>query len=38
MSAYIKNAGLKVDVGVGDAAAVMWTCDPTKQYVAINGD
>jgi len=40
MSAYMKNAELEVgvNVGVGRAAAVMWTCDLTKQYVAINGD
>ena len=40
MSAYMKNAELEVgvDVGVGRASAVMWTCDLTKQYVAINGD
>jgi len=40
MSAYMKNAELEVgvDVGVGKAQAVMWTCDLTKQYVAINGD
>jgi glutamate N-acetyltransferase/amino-acid N-acetyltransferase len=40
MSAYMKNQELEVavDVGVGEAEAVMWTCDLTKQYVAINGD
>ena len=40
MSAYMKNAELEVGVfvGVGRAQAVMWTCDLTKQYVAINGD
>ena len=40
MSAYMKNAELEVgvDVGVGKASATMWTCDLTKQYVAINGD
>jgi len=40
MSAYMKNKELEVgiDVGVGPGAAVMWTCDLTKQYVAINGD
>jgi glutamate N-acetyltransferase/amino-acid N-acetyltransferase len=40
MSAYMKNAELEVavDVGVGRASAVIWTCDLTKQYVAINGD
>jgi glutamate N-acetyltransferase/amino-acid N-acetyltransferase len=40
MSAYMTHAELEVgvDVGVGKAQAVMWTCDLTKQYVAINGD
>jgi len=40
MSAYMKNAELEVTVGVGvgEATATMWTCDLTKQYVAINGD
>ena len=40
MSAYMKNAELEVgvDVGLGKATATMWTCDLTKQYVAINGD
>ena len=40
MSAYMKNAELEVtvDVGVGRAAATMWTCDLTKRYVEINGD
>jgi glutamate N-acetyltransferase/amino-acid N-acetyltransferase len=40
MSAYMKNQELEVevDVGVGRGQAVVWTCDLTKQYVAINGD
>ena len=40
MSAYMKNAELEiaVDVGVGDGAAMMWTCDLTHGYVSINGD
>jgi glutamate N-acetyltransferase/amino-acid N-acetyltransferase len=40
MSAYMKNAELEVtiDVGVGRAKSAIWTCDLTKQYVAINGD
>jgi glutamate N-acetyltransferase/amino-acid N-acetyltransferase len=40
MSAYMKNQELEVsvDVGVGRSSATMWTCDLTKQYVAINGD
>ena len=28
----------RVDVGVGTATAKVWTCDLTKEYVAINGD
>jgi glutamate N-acetyltransferase/amino-acid N-acetyltransferase len=40
MSAYMKNRELEVtvNVGVGRAASTVWTCDLTKQYVAINGD
>jgi glutamate N-acetyltransferase/amino-acid N-acetyltransferase len=40
MSAYMKNQELEVavDVGVGRASSVMWTCDLTKRYVEINGD
>ena len=40
MSAYMKNQELEVsvDVGVGRGSGTMWTCDLTKQYVAINGD
>ena len=40
MSAYMKKSELEitVDVGVGRAQAVMWTCDLTKRYVEINGD
>jgi glutamate N-acetyltransferase/amino-acid N-acetyltransferase len=40
MSAYMKRPELEiaVDVGVGSGCAVMWTCDLTKEYVAINGD
>lgn len=40
MSAYMKNKELEVsvDVGAGRGSATMWTCDLTKQYVAINGD
>ncbi|MEM7290399.1 MAG: bifunctional ornithine acetyltransferase/N-acetylglutamate synthase, partial [Pseudomonadota bacterium] len=29
---------ISVDVGVGKGAAKVWTCDLTKEYVAINGD
>ncbi|MFD0915059.1 bifunctional glutamate N-acetyltransferase/amino-acid acetyltransferase ArgJ [Pseudahrensia aquimaris] len=27
-----------VDIGLGDGQARVWTCDLTKEYVAINGD
>ena len=39
-SAYMKRAriDIKVNVGVGSATAKVWTCDLTKDYVAINGD
>ena len=29
---------LTVDLGLGDGTATVWTCDLTKDYVAINGD
>ena len=29
---------IKVNIGLGDGAAKVWTCDLTKEYVAINGD
>lgn len=29
---------LKVDLSLGDGRGRVWTCDLTKQYVAINGD
>lgn len=29
---------INVDVGVGQGMATVWTCDLTKEYVAINGD
>ena len=29
---------LSVDLGLGKGAATVWTCDLTKEYVAINGD
>ncbi len=29
---------INVDLGLGDCAATVWTCDLTKEYVAINGD
>jgi glutamate N-acetyltransferase/amino-acid N-acetyltransferase len=39
-SAYMKNDEIliTVDIGVGDGRATVWTCDLTKEYVAINGD
>jgi glutamate N-acetyltransferase/amino-acid N-acetyltransferase len=29
---------VKVDIGLGHGTATVWTCDLTKEYVAINGD
>ncbi len=29
---------INVDLGLGKGAATVWTCDLTKDYVAINGD
>ena len=29
---------ITADIGVGSGAATVWTCDLTKEYVAINGD
>jgi glutamate N-acetyltransferase/amino-acid N-acetyltransferase len=39
-SAYMRRGKIviAVDVGVGTATAKVWTCDLTKDYVAINGD
>jgi glutamate N-acetyltransferase/amino-acid N-acetyltransferase len=39
-SAYMKRSkiDIKVHVGVGSATAKVWTCDLTKEYIAINGD
>jgi glutamate N-acetyltransferase/amino-acid N-acetyltransferase len=39
-SAVMKNQeiAISVDVGVGRGKATVWTCDLTKDYVAINGD
>ena len=39
-SAYMKNEAIviTVDLGLGKGSAVVWTCDLTKEYVAINGD
>jgi glutamate N-acetyltransferase/amino-acid N-acetyltransferase len=33
-----KNLVIGVNVGVGTATAKVWTCDLTKDYIAINGD
>ena len=40
VSDYMKgeNIEMRVNVGVGKARAKVWTCDLTKEYVAINGD
>ncbi|PZO76632.1 MAG: bifunctional ornithine acetyltransferase/N-acetylglutamate synthase [Mesorhizobium amorphae] len=39
-SAYMKeeSIAIRVDLGLGDGEATVWTCDLTKEYVAINGD
>ena len=39
-SAYMKNAEIVItaDLGLGAGTARVWTCDLTKDYVAINGD
>ena len=39
-AAYMKKKKIVigVNVGVGTATAKVWTCDLTKDYVAINGD
>lgn len=39
-SAYMKRdeIDIKVDLGLGRGKATVWTCDLTKEYVAINGD
>ena len=29
---------IRVDLGLGKGKATVWTCDLTKEYVAINGD
>jgi glutamate N-acetyltransferase / amino-acid N-acetyltransferase len=29
---------IRVDLGLGNGAATVWTCDLTKEYIAINGD
>jgi glutamate N-acetyltransferase/amino-acid N-acetyltransferase len=39
-SAYMKNQeiAIRVRLNIGTGAAMVWTCDLTKEYVAINGD
>ncbi|MFI0843888.1 bifunctional glutamate N-acetyltransferase/amino-acid acetyltransferase ArgJ [Mesorhizobium sp. IMUNJ 23232] len=39
-SAYMKrdDIAIRVDIGLGRGKATVWTCDLTKEYVAINGD
>jgi glutamate N-acetyltransferase/amino-acid N-acetyltransferase len=39
-SAYMKSQDIRVTVklNIGGGAATVWTCDLTKEYVAINGD
>ena len=39
-SVYMKNAQIRIvaDLGLAKGAATVWTCDLTKEYVAINGD
>jgi glutamate N-acetyltransferase/amino-acid N-acetyltransferase len=40
VSDYMKNDRIRigVDIGLGRGKATVWTCDLTKEYVAINGD
>lgn len=37
---YMKNKEIciRADIGLGDGEARVWTCDLTREYVAINGD
>jgi glutamate N-acetyltransferase/amino-acid N-acetyltransferase len=39
-SAYMKGEeiAIRADLGIGRGKATVWTCDLTKEYVAINGD
>ena len=39
-SAYMKNDNIVItaDLGIGKGRDTVWTCDLTKEYVAINGD
>jgi glutamate N-acetyltransferase / amino-acid N-acetyltransferase len=40
VSKFMRGAEIKirVDMDMGNGAATVWTCDLTKEYVAINGD
>jgi glutamate N-acetyltransferase/amino-acid N-acetyltransferase len=40
ISAYMKGDQIRIraDIGLGRGKATVWTCDLTKEYVAINGD
>ncbi len=40
VSAYMRgdHIEIRVDIGVGKMRAKVWTCDLTKEYIAINGD
>ncbi len=33
-----QDIAIRVDLGIGDGQADVWTCDLTKEYVEINGD
>jgi glutamate N-acetyltransferase/amino-acid N-acetyltransferase len=33
-----ENVVIGVELGLGRGRATVWTCDLTKEYVAINGD
>ena len=39
-AAYMKKNNLVIctDLGIGDAAITVWTCDLTHQYIEINAD
>jgi glutamate N-acetyltransferase/amino-acid N-acetyltransferase len=39
-SAYMRRDSIEItaDLGIGRGRATVWTCDLTKEYVAINGD
>lgn len=40
VSSYMKNEKItiRVDIGLGQGHAKVWTCDLTKEYIEINGD